>query len=83
MAREVDWGREDYIIIVIDRVNESVIYLASYVQRAFCRPESAKERLKELANLVFDNRKEIVMLKLESKLTENTQKNGTHGWSTA
>ena len=71
------------IEVVIAKVNESEIYLVSYVQRAFCRPESAKERLKELANLVFDNRKEIVMLKLESKLTENTQKNGTHGWSTA
>lgn len=57
--------------VVIVKVYE-ICNLVSYLQRGFRRPESAKERLKEFAKLVLDNRKEIIMLKLESKLTENT-----------
>ncbi|CAD8197874.1 unnamed protein product [Paramecium pentaurelia] len=47
------------------------------MQRALKKPESAHLRLKEIVDLSFQNPNEIIILKIESKLLCNSQKNGT------
>ncbi|CAD8198751.1 unnamed protein product [Paramecium octaurelia] len=47
------------------------------VQRALKKPESAHLRLKEIVDLSFQYPEEIIILKIESKLLCNSQKNGT------
>lgn len=45
------------------------------------KPEKAVDRLKELVDLAFKYPDEVIIMKLESKLLENSKENGTLGWS--